>query len=278
MASTGFGPGLTRHLLGCFLILSLLGACEAPKRAASPQPMTAQFDAPAGSDPELVWQAARVALPVRGSTSSLVTTMGAGVSPLVMAGGSPGTRWPVLLMLEGCSTPAPPRLLKALAEQGYVALSLSSEARRHEPLACDPQKTLLENAAAIQSQKGAELTFALHALDRLNWVDPDHVFVLGFFEAGAAVARMKPAKTAGRVLIGWDCQGLSTGGLRDTALSPVFSVSMMLAAAGRDCSGDMADNTENRFLRLSESYSLNVLLEPIVFTQMLQFLDRRLFR
>ena len=262
----------------CLGLVFLLGACaSAPPPKSLPQ---ARFEKPALSDEELVWQRASLGVPLRGTAGSMITTNDAGLALEKLTGAPQGTRWPVILIVEGCRDETPPRLIRALAEQGYVALVLSSRARRHLPLACQPQAILEDNARAILSQKQAELSFARGALVRAGWADLHNIFVFGNFEAGAVVARSAGAIAKARVLTGWSCDGPGTDGLRDSALSPVFSVAAPGPQNSREagCAAYMNDNPYNKYLQLSQPYSLNVLLEPIVFTQLLQFLDQQLFK
>jgi hypothetical protein len=265
------------------LILSLGLSLLAAACSSSPPPKNlpqARFEKPALSDEELVWQRATLGVPLRGTAGSMITTNDAGLALQKLAGARQGTRWPVIIIVEGCRDETPPRLIRALAEQGYVALVLSSRARRHLPLACQPGATLEANARAILIQKQAELTFARGALVGAGWADLQNIFVFGNFEAGAAVARSAGALAKARILTGWSCEGPGTGGLRDSALSPVFSVAIApsLNPSGTGCAAHMNDNPYNKYLHLTQPYSLNVLLEPIVFTQLLQFLDQQLFK
>ncbi len=266
-----------RGLIALGLTL-LMGACAAAP-PPKPQPQ-ARFEKPALSDEELVWQRATLGLPLRGTAGSMITTNDAGLALQKLTGAPQGTRWPVIIIMEGCHDETPPQLIRALAEQGYVALVLSSRARRHLPLACQPSGTLEDNARAILIQKQAELTFARGALVRAGWADLHNIFVFGNFEAGAAVARSAGALAKARIITGWNCEGEGTDGLRDSALSPVFSVAFAptLKPSGRGCAAYMNDNLYNKYLHLTQTYSLNVLLEPIVFTQLLQFLDQQLFK
>lgn len=261
----------------CLGLVLLFGACASAPPKNPPQ---ARFEKPALSDEELVWQRASLGVPLRGTAGSMITTNDAGLVLEKLTGAPQGTHWPVILIVEGCRDETPPQLIRALAEQGYVALVLSSRARRHLPLACQPQATLEENARAILSQKQAELTFARGALVRAGWADLQNIFVFGNFEAGAVVARSAGAIAKARILTGWNCDGLGTDGLRDSALSPVFSVAFAptLKPSGAGCAAHMNDNPYNKYLHLTQPYSLNVLLEPIVFTQLLQFLDQQLFK
>jgi len=268
-------------LWGCVLFFSLiLVSCS--KNPPPPQQITsATFSLSPFSDEELVWQNATLAVPVRGTVGSMITTNDQGLAMWRLAGVKPKTRWPVIVMIAGCETPISTILMRALAEQGFIALSLESSARRQQPIACDRAADIPTRAAQIISSKTAELSYALGALQNMPWADQGNIFLLGDNEAGAAVALASGRPSKARILVNWNCEGTdTTRGLRDEAISPIFvvtSATLRPRPAGT-CASYMQAGGESQNLTLPDTYSQDALMEPIVFTQLLHFLDQQLFK
>ncbi|WP_025898200.1 hypothetical protein [Sneathiella glossodoripedis] len=265
----------------CNLILIALSliACSTPSRNFQPP---VRFNSPVISDEALVWQGGRIAVPVRGSAGSLITTNPSGPDLHELAGAKPNTRWPVILILEACSEDSPPRLLHALAEQGFVAISLSSHQRRHVLSPCQRGTQTDEADAEFQRLKQAELVYAMRLLKTASWVDENNIFLLGQKESANLVARINDSSLRGRILVNWPCIEDNTGASIVSGDSPVFTVFTAAkpeqTGAIKHCEGLLSVNTNNQSVTLHQSYALNVLLEPIAFTQLLQFMDRQLFR
>ncbi len=212
----------------------------------------------------------------------MITTNGAGMDLLQLAGASPNTRWPVIIILEGCLQKSPPRLLRALAEQGYVAISLSSDQRQQIMSNCSAGNGKFVSTDDKRSQKRAELNFAMSALQEVNWANLENVFVLGQ-EEGADVALMSNnAGLRGRILVNWQCDAGNLTYTDPQAKSPVLAI--FIASNDEQqkqintCEEQLRRNENNQSITLNQAYPLHVLLEPIAFTQLLQFLDRQLFR
>lgn len=259
-------------------LLFLLSACA--ERDVKPVKQ-AKFNIPANSDAELVWRSASVAYPVRGSAGSVITTNSVSLDPRQMAGVQGRPLWPVIFIQDGCFATSPPLLLKALAEQGFVAIHLSSHARQHELLDCRTDRNAAANADSILRAKEAELRYAIAALKFVNWADEENIFVIGHHEAGASVALGDMSGIKARIVADWNCQqGSAVEGLIDDDKAPVFAVATSLAgqSAPITCRSYMQNTSESQSLDLTQSFALNVLLEPVVFTQMLKFLDRQLFQ
>ncbi len=268
-----------RFLIG--LVLLLLSACSGPDYG-NPDlvPRKTTFAAPKYSDAEGVWRRARLAIPVRGSTGSLITTNDPNLKFYNLSGTNPGVKWPVVMIYGGCQAIPSDALIKGLAEQGFVVLQLDSRHRLTRPLKCDPGKLLHARAAEDMRDRQATLNYALKALEGRTWADQDNIFIIGMAEAAPAVAYLYGARVKGRVLAEWDCGGAQTiSGLRDADKLASFAVtSAYVPALEGGCSRYFAQNPQNRNLTLPMLYPRDILAEPIVFTQMLQFFDQQMFR
>jgi dienelactone hydrolase len=271
-----------RELYGKCLILLLVAvvaSCSSAPRSFKPP---VRFNSPIISDEALVWRGARISVPVRGTAGSMITTNGAGMNLLQLAGASPNTRWPVIILLEGCFQKSPPRLLRALAEQGYVAISLASDQRQQMLSKCDVGRNGAAASDDLRSQKRAELSYAMAALQKTDWANLENVFVLGQ-EEGADVALMTSSeRLRGRILVNWHCEAGRLIYPDPKIESPLFAVFIASTDEQRHrinaCEQQLRRNENNQSITLNQAYPLHVLLEPIAFTQLLQFLDRQLFR
>lgn len=256
-----------------------LSACTDTPRPA-PVPKT-EFVKPKLSDLESVWQNATVAIPVRGTTGSMLTTnFGRAGPPLGLAGGGPDVRWPIILVLQGCHRAVPVDLLKSLAEQGYVAFAPASEARRNNPLNCGEENSLQQDAGSTLDQRRTELSFVLGKIRRESWTDKRNIFVIGLYDAAAAVARYTGDGINGRVLSDWNCQGTGRyAGVAAEEKSPVFAVtSASVSVVGGDCGQYLKAGKGSEVLSFPARYSNNLLLEPVIFTRLMLFFDRQIFK
>jgi dienelactone hydrolase len=264
------------------LVLStvLLVSCSQDKDQSPSQINPARFERPASSDAHIVWQRATLAFPVRGSVGSMITANDANLQIFNFAGTAAGTKWPVMVLLAGCGTGYSSRLLKALAEQGFVVVVLDSRARIHRPLDCRPDEKLHVRAARTMRDKQIEVSHALQQLAGRNWADVNNVFVVGVGDMSPAVARLPSHQVKGRVLAEWDCGGSSdVQGLRDADSGPVFvTTSARVPALDGGCANYMINAANSQILTLPNTYPIEILSEPIIFTQLLKFLDAQIFR
>ncbi len=262
-----------------FLAVLLLSACSDAGRPEPVKPV--RFTAPRVSDLENIWKNALVAIPVRGTTGSLLTTnAGRAGPPQKLAGVGPETRWPVIVVIGGCLQPVGADLLRALAEQGYVVLSPASQSRFFNPLSCQPDEGVEQNAQATIDIRKTEISYVLKKLHQQTWTDKSNLFLIGLRDGAAAVARYTGNNVQGRVLAEWTCGGSgAVAGIAVEDKSPVFAVTSSLTPTyAGDCSRYLRRGTGSQVLALPQKYSNNVLLEPVIHTQLLRFLDKRLFR
>lgn len=258
-------------------MVSLLGGCSsAPHKPVK----TAKFNEPKQSDLQRVWEGATVALPVRGSTGSMITNNDGSTGLFRLTGASPGTLWPVIVVLPGCGQQAPVSLMRSLAEQGFVLISPDSQRRFFNPLTCLDLQTNSNAGEALVRARQTEIAYASAQLQHLNWVDRDNIFLIGLYDGAAAVARYVGGGYKARILAEWGCQGSDkVRGISNEVASPIFAAtSSTVPTYSGDCSQFLSDDGSSQVLVLPSKYSESILLEPVVYTQLLRFFDRQLFK
>ncbi|MBL4740014.1 MAG: hypothetical protein JKY12_03415 [Sneathiella sp.] len=274
------GGRQAKSVIYFFLLLwgvGILAGCT-PKVQAPPK--VAHFQVSAKSDLERVWEGAIVALPIRGTTGSMITTNEPGRELINLTGAAYATRWPVILLIVGCQQAIPTTLMKVLAEQGYVVIAPDSHARFINPLNCTMGGEDALNAEKTLQFRQTEIRYSLNRLKRISWVDLENVFLFGLHDGAASVSLHKGRDVKARVLSEWNCQGAEkVRGVSNENKSPLFAVSSSntLTFAG-DCGAFFSTKGESQVFTMPEKYSDNILLEPIVFTQLLRFLDGQLFK
>lgn len=241
------------------------------------------------SDLELTWDKAIVALPVRGSSRSMVTINDGNTIVRQLSGAAPGARWPVILYMHGCTGIGNYDFFQALAERGYVVIAPDSMARRYRPLQCDPETATGGMNLFVYEYRLAEVAYAAQQLRQMGWVDQNRLYLVGASEGGVAAALYRGDEFAARVIAGWTCLGAPlVRGIAAPSHIPVLSVvsdadpwyGAQQAGAGRqrDCGAFMADRPNSKSMVLKGSGRHNLLMEPIVFTQLMRFLDLQLFK
>ncbi|MEP3244445.1 MAG: hypothetical protein ABJN40_20110 [Sneathiella sp.] len=266
------------HIIAACAILLVVGACT---DALPPQPVKrVEFSKPPSSDLDRVWQNALVAIPVRGTTGSLLTTAGnLAEPPQKLAGVGPDTRWPIVVALASCVRPIDAELMRKIAEQGFVVISPSSSSRYFEPLKCVKAATPAENAASSIRARKLEIAYILRQLKTQTWTDNNNLFLIGFQDAAAAVARFTGSVVKARVLAEWACEGEgAVKGIAAVEKSPVLAVtSTVTPTYGGGCGKYLHVGGGSQILALPQKYSKNILLEPVIYTQLLKFFDAQIF-
>ncbi len=268
--------------LAILVFVCLIAACSSdqdpePDRTAS---------APIRSDLELTWDKAVVALPVRGSSGSMVTFNDGKSIVRQLAGAAPLARWPVIIYMHGCTGIGNYDFFQALAEQGFVVIAPDSMARRYRPLQCDPATATGGKNLFVYEYRLAEVAYAAQQIQKLGWVDQNRVYLIGASEGGVAAALYRGDEFQARVIAQWTCLGPSL--VRGIAAPPHIPVLAVVSdndpwyrqqsGSQRDCGVFMADRPHSKSLVLKSSRQHNLLMEPIVFTQLMQFLDLQLFK
>lgn len=267
---------LIRALL---LVVGLSAALTGCDTVDENRPAKVTFSEPKSSDLERVWRGGLIALPVRGSTGSLITTNDGSSGLFALTGAAPNTRWPVILVISGCGEPSPVTTMKAFAEQGYVAIAPDTKRRFFEPLECAGGNLPSDKAALIRARH-TEINYAKRELGKFSWIDTDNLFLMGTSDGAAAVARYTGKGFKARILAEWACQGgHEVRGIAREGISPVFAAtSSAVPTFSGDCGQFFSKSGESQVLVLPLKYSSNILLEPIVYTQLLRFLDRQIFK
>lgn len=269
--------------LAGMLLLLLLSACSSDI-APPPVAGTVQIR----SDLELTWDKAVVALPVRGSSRSMVTINDGNSIVRQLSGAAPGVRWPVILYMHGCTGIGNYDFFQALAERGFVVIAPDSMARRYRPLQCDPVTATGGKNLFVYEYRLAEVAYAAQQLRQMGWVDQNRLYLIGASEGGVAAALYRGDEFAARVIAGWTCLGAPlVRGIAAPPHIPVLSVvsdsdpwygQQQAAGFQRDCGAFMGDRPNSKSMVLKGSGRHNLLMEPIVFTQLMRFLDLQLFR
>gem|GEM_PF-4188953 len=268
-------------LLSCFILLFFVGGglvgCASKVRTPH---KVAYFEISDKSDLERVWEGAVLALPIRGTAGSMITTNEAGRELINLTGASYATRWPVIMLIAGCQQSIPTRFMKALAEQGYVVVAPDSHARFLNPLICIEGKGDAWNAEKTIQLRQTEIRYSLNHLKKISWVDLENLFLLGLHDGAAPVSLYKGLDVKARILSEWNCQGTEMiRGVSNEEKSPLLAVSSSnVPTFTGDCGEFLSKNGESQVFTMPEKYSDNILLEPIVFTQLLRFLDGQLFK
>ncbi len=271
------GGSKIRIIAACTALL-FAGACT---DILPPQPVKkVEFSKPPSSDLDRVWQNALVAIPVRGTTGSLLTTAGnLAEPPQKLAGVGPDTRWPIVVALASCVRPIDTELMRKIAAQGFVVISPSSSSRYFEPLTCKRAATPAENAASSIRARKLEIAHVVSQLKAQTWTDTNNLFLIGFQDAAAAVARFSGSVVKARVLAEWACEGAGTvKGIAAVEKSPVLVVtSTVTPVYDGGCGKYLHVGAGSQVLALPQKYSKNILLEPVIYTQLLKFFDAQIF-
>ncbi|MEH6405202.1 MAG: hypothetical protein V7750_17640 [Sneathiella sp.] len=269
-----------RSLTFFFILLWGMGGLFGCASKSQEPPKSAKFEISKKSDLERVWDGAVVAFPIRGTTGSMITTNETGRELTNLTGAGYATRWPVALLITGCRQAIPTLFMKALAEQGYVVIAPNSYARYFNRLSCLNDAPDASNAEKTISLRQTEIRYSLNRLKEISWVDWDNVFLMGLHDGAASVSLYKGPYVKARILSEWNCQGgESVRGVSNEEKSPMFAVSSSnVPTFLGDCGEFFSTEGQSQVFVMPEKYSDNILLEPIVFTQLLRFLDRQLFK
>lgn len=126
---------------------------------------------------------------------------------LAAALAAPGRPWPVVLYLHGCNGIGATDRLETLAEAGFVVVAPNSFARRFRPLQCRPSAKAGGENVFVFDFRLAEISYALHRFESLDWVDHWRLFLVGDSEGGAAAALYRGEWFRARVITEWTCHG-----------------------------------------------------------------------
>lgn len=199
----------------------VLASCGSGRRAAEslPGPVSGTANL---SDIELTWYQAVVALPPQRDGDQVVLARMADVLARPPVYAQPPT---TIVYLHGCTGLGDLSTLRFLAAAGYLVIAPDSMARRFRPLQCDVTTGRGGFNLFVYDFRLTELSFALHNIAQLPWLDSQDVFVLGGSEGGVAAALYRGDNLRGRIIAAWTCHGAPiVAGLASPPMEPVLSI------------------------------------------------------
>jgi len=270
-----------RRLAAMALLLTLAGCgLEAANRSQTPNP-SAQFEA--DSDLARTFDRALVVVPRADGGPPLLGRMRDPAVETLLAGA--GTRLPTVVYLHGCDGIGDTRHLQRLARAGFVVVAPNSFARRFRPLQCRPSTGGGGDNVFVFDFRLAEVSYALHRLQDLPWVDFWRLFLIGDSEGGAAAALYRGEWFRGRVITQWTCHGnYFVRGLAGRPDEPVLAIvraddpwyrQERTANQAGDCGAFMAGRPRSRSLVLPGG-GHDVYDAPETMPAILEFLRREL--
>ncbi|MDD3446049.1 MAG: hypothetical protein PHS60_11600 [Zavarzinia sp.] len=206
-----------RGLAGVLLVVAFaLGACGGGR-----VPDARESDSGI-SDIERTWNQALVALPspTAGGTVELRRMVDVKDEPPRYA--HPPT---TIIYLHGCTGIGDVGILRFLAGAGYLVIAPNSMARHFRPLQCDAATGRGGFNLFVYDFRATELSFAIHNIQRLPWVDAADMFLIGGSEGGVTAALYRGDAFRGRIIAAWTCHGAPIiAGLEAPASEPVLSI------------------------------------------------------
>lgn len=190
-------------------------------------------------------------------------------------------RYPTILYLHGCAGMGDLAPLRQLAGRGFAIIAPDSFARRFRPLQCRPGREQGGENIFVYDFRLAEVSYALHRLGALPWIDPNRLFLMGTSEGGLAAALYRGDEFAARVIAQWTCQGAPyVRGLAAPREEPVLAIvraddpwydPARTEGQRGDCGAFMADRPNSQSLLLPGSRH-NVFDDPSVVGRIAEFL------
>ena len=179
-----------------------------------------------GADIERTWTQALVVLP---ATASSETPVMARRSSRALERAArrlpPGTRFPTVVFLHGCTGIGNLPFLDDLGRQGFAVIAPDSFARAFRPLQCEPGTQRGGRNLFVYDFRSAELTFALERLPDLPWVDLDNLFLMGASEGGVTAALFRADVFNARVIVQWTCTGAPlVAGIDAPLRTPILAI------------------------------------------------------
>ncbi len=230
------------------------------------------------SDLELTWSEATVVLPSGDGEKPLFTKFG---------GDLPTTRgeFPTVLYLHGCTGLRDHEFLARLARAGFAVIAPDSFARRYRPRQCDPNRKAGGYNLFVYDFRLAEISYALHRMPELGWVDERNLFLVGTSEGGVAAALYRGDEFSARVIAQWTCNGAPiVRGIGAPAAEPIlaivyandpwYAVERTSGQTGH-CGEFIAERPASRSIVLRGKQGHTVFDEPSNIEAVLDFLGRQ---
>lgn len=233
------------------------------------------------SDVALTFNRATVLLP-RPGADPLVARMGSRELDEAVRAQPASVRLPLVLYMHGCTGLEDLDPLTAFARAGFAVVAPDSFARRFRPLQCRPsQRTGGENIFVFDFRL-TEISYALHRIGQLDWVDRDRMFLVGTSEGGLAAALYRGDDFRARVITQWTCHGAPlVRGLGAPPEEPVLAIvrandpwydPARTPRQRGDCGAFMGERPRSRSVVLSDGNGHDVYRAPGVMQAILEFL------
>jgi dienelactone hydrolase len=192
-----------------------------------------------------------------------------------------GGRLPVMVYMHGCTGLQDPSVLAGFAKQGFVVVAPNSFARRFRPLQCRPSSRTGGENIFVFDFRLSELSYAVHRLRGMAWVDPDRMILFGVSEGGVAAALYRGNEFNGRIIAQWTCHGHPfVRGIAAPAGEPILAVvrkgdpwydRARTRGQEGDCGAFFGDRPRSRSIVLDGAPGHVVLRDPRVLAAMREF-------
>ena len=179
-----------------------------------------------GADIERTWREALVVLPpATGAAAPVLVRQSRAALDRHVRKFPPGTRFPTVVFMHGCTGIGNLPFLEELGRQGYAVVAPDSFARRYRPLQCDPETSRGGRNLFVYDLRTAELTYALERLPEQQWVDLDNLFLIGASEGAVTAALFRGDVFNARVIAQWTCTGAPlVAGIDAPLRTPVLAI------------------------------------------------------
>lgn len=191
-----------------------------------------------------------------------------------------------LIYMHGCTGLGDFELLRKIAQRGFAVVAPDSFARRYRPMQCDPKAHTGGRNVFVFDFRMAEVSYTLHRLRQLPWVDQNRLFLAGTSEGGVAAALYRGDDFRARVIAQWTCHGAPlVRGLAAPPNEPVLAVvraddpwydPRRTPGQRGDCGAYMGDRPRSESIVLRNGPGHNVFDDPKATRRVLDFLTEEL--
>ena len=269
-------------VIAALLALSVFPGCGGPGKPASAQSATLdelESDVARSVDNAMVYLPQGAQEPISGRLSSPEIA-------LELAKVDSAAPLATLIYMHGCTGLGDFDLLRAIAQRGFAVVAPDSFARRYRPMQCDPKARTGGRNVFVFDFRMTEVSYALHRLRQLPWVDRSRMFLAGTSEGGVAAALYRGDDFRARVIAQWTCHGAPL--VRGLAAPPDEPVLALVRAddpwydprrtVGQrgDCGAYMQGRPRSQSVILRNGPGHNVFDDPQALRQVLEFLTEEL--
>ena len=271
-----------RVIAACLAVAFVAGcggfpAHQASARSATPDELE--------SDIARSVNAAMVFLP-QGADEPLAGRMNSPEISAELARVDPAEPLATLIYMHGCTGLGDFDLLRAIAQRGFAVVAPDSFARRYRPMQCDPQAHTGGRNVFVFDFRMTEVSYALHRLRQLPWVDRDRLFLAGTSEGGVAAALYRGDDFRARVIAQWTCHGAPlVRGIAAPSDEPVLAIvraddpwydPKRTPGQRGHCGEYMGERPRSESLVLRGGPGHNVFDDPVALRRVLEFLTEEL--